>query len=1032
LIAVSLLAGACLNPLNFSEDDLPTIKVEIEGSIRIEDVAVMWLINRTKTVDVTSFTITRPKIASESDVQYTYPKNFTGKPKAGESLASYHMPLETPYTITVSWEDKGEPGSWTKSVQFPRPQDYKFYLYRTSAGVVIVDEDKMTQTPDPDDYTPGTDPSTEGAQPFVVFNVTPDQNVDEVEFVKDNAHFVISEEPKAKDQKMILLSGGAGVNYRTVARYTKNGSKATSEKNITVTPQEGSMAVRTNFVYFYKTKSGDYQLSPTWPPVPDDSSDENKPEDALADGQGILKVVNKANQESAHALIAKINIDGVEYPDPPYTPYMISNDVKMFVLPAGDAHVSFKPTDQDAYGMVITREILSKQITTLEYTGNLANPDIIPPDTEGHGTGLIRITNNSTAVVESIVIRDRLDLSKTMSMGYEDFSPPYPIQYGGTGRIAVYGTSEFPLNPGAYQLVQVVLQTTDSLVVVERVAVIRNAIVDIFITQDELSNNKRVGSKVTVTNNTTSSTSIISMVVSSETIPGPSVGYNLSIPNTVNNNTQSVYVLTTTTLPIIEGHHYAANLTVLGANGQMAVISKSFVSDGYLYSVDPDTHTRTITLVESDLDPFPNLKEKFVAITNMEPSSLTLSSKIDNANALVEGGKVNLSQIVTIIPNTATKQGPIEWSLELNPETLVSLNPQGLLEVQKVPSSIGDKMVKVKATIAGAAGILGATVDFTHSIDITLKYAALPPSSNPVTSLGLKETNKIIQVGESFNLSTLVSLNPSDAHLAGVPITASAVMWAIPASNYLTPSTNTTITGANAIITGKAPGTVTITATLDSPYTTTGPLSKTCTITVAEPPHPDKVLLRFIKLNDSDYVQEVCLIPTIDTHELEIYGQTTINDWALIHAHKSKGDLTYATYFRQAVTDLSWYKGLTKMNKKGDYADLVVNWPAGTNPKYYLYFIEGDSRVRGYVNPGQLDPDREKNFKFFLDIKTLYEVHKFRMNGNLTDLTNGTMVIPIAYDSYRNMASLMYVPKDSSGNYINGKQPLPLYRTGVQ
>ncbi|MDR0731694.1 MAG: hypothetical protein LBF63_08495, partial [Treponema sp.] len=74
---------------------------------------------------------------------------------------------------------------------------------------------------------------------------------------------------------------------------------------------------------------------------------------------------------------------------------------------------------------------------------------------------------------------------------------------------------------------------------------------------------------------------------------------------------------------------------------------------------------------------------------------------------------------------------------------------------------------------------------------------------------------------------------------------------------------------------------------------------------------------------------------------------------------------------------------------------------------YFIFFIEGDGRVRGYANPGKLSPPQENNFLFYLRFDALTPLW---MNG-VTVVAPGSagalQVVPIGYDSHDNQASIM-------------------------
>jgi hypothetical protein len=876
-----------LNPVSFNPDELPKIRVEVEGTItinnptqsKVDDVAVMWLINRTKSVNVTEFTITRPQMTGESDESYAYPKTFT-QPSKGTSLATYHTPMETPYSIVVKWarDDGSEAGEWRRDVQFPRAQDYRFYLYRTASsggGVIVVDENEMKEMPDPNDTTSDpADPAIIDAQTFVVINVTPDQPLGRLDFVKPPNTYSVDGEPLAKDQKMILLAAGS---YRTTAVYTRDGTpRQTTPKNIIVTRETGSMAVRTNYVYFYKTTAGDYQLSQVWPPIPNDAADDNSPEDALLETQGILEIVNNATTGLDHAIITRVRINGAEYPDDTNnSPYIIIGDTRRYIVDAGTAVVAFQTTDRASYGMNIPRIIAPRAVTTLVYTNGLAAPETIPQG-EGYGSGLIRITNMSTAVVVSVDITDRTDASRLMSIGYGDFNSKRPIGYREVDTIPVVGTIDFPLtDPGPIHFIQVSLESPDGVITVERLVALSNKIVDILITQDDILVTNRKGSKVTVRNATTSPTIITALGVYNKANTASNTVYNMTV---VPGASQDLYVLSSPSLPITDsGQRYAAQLTVSG-NGNVAVINKDFAPDDSLYSDAPDSHVRTVTLDENDVPS--GLKEPFIPLTSLTVSGGTLrvtsSSEYDPADGQIRlktGGTLNLNSYMVFNPSNATAR-QIEWSVEAG-AGLVTVNSQtGLLTVTGIGTT-----ATVRATIQNAQGTVGAKTSYTETFPVTLLYNQTT-KSYPVTGINLPSSASV-QAGNSLNLAAMATLQPWYANNSGVPITVRDLEWAV------LPNALGSSVGPTGLFTAgpTSGGPVTVRATLPAGSNGTGG-TKTADIAimiVAQP--PNVVRLDSIALTNNPLVVTSTTVTDPITNDVTLVtgGRVNLNDYVVFN-----------------------------------------------------------------------------------------------------------------------------------------------------
>jgi hypothetical protein len=842
MILTALVFGSCLNPVSFDENSLPRIKVDITGSISINDVAVLWLINRTKTVQVLEFTVSRDRAANEAEEDYAYPKKIKDMPGPGTSLASYHAPTEAMFTLQIAYRDtrSGDVGALGPfTVQFPRAQDYRYYLYWTEDGeLVMVNEDKMQELPpDPDENFPDPHPSSTDAQTLVVVNVTPDQGLDMLEFTLNTdvnpAIYLLQDRPRAKDQSRILLGSGS---YETKAYFTdKAGSShETDPKTTIITTEGGSMAVRTNYLYFYKVTGGGYGLSPTWPPIPNDASEGNSILDALNDDQGILQITNKAEGTEAIDILQKISINGTLYVadnDHPTYPYMVPGDVNMYPVDVGIAQVSFKPMDPHPFGSVIPRTINSKQITTLDYTRILASLDQEPPA----GQGLIRITNNSNAVVTRVKVFSTQNRDGDWKTYYPDeFTPPYAIQYGNMGRVLV-GGAELPLDPGTLQIIQVQMENVEGSALLERVASLSGKIVNIIINEDSLTGGKdsdgntNPGSKVTVINNTTTSTTILAAYVFDKTNQGSnySVGMMAGGISSPPSTSQSFLVRNNINFPIVEGAQYAARLYVTG-NNAVGYIDKDFEEGSDLYSLTPESHVRTVRLNQGDL--LPGLVESFVPITSIgvaagtdEVLSLTESDLGGGNPQLIYKGSVNLRSILVFNPAGATKTSPITWSVQSG-GGYFSLNSDGVLTVTGIaPTS--PHSVTLRAVIQDAAGSVINKTPFTDDITIKLIYQN-SIRNKKVTGITF-DTPPALGTGDALNLATLVHLNPSGASIDGVPITAADLTWTIagpdPTSSSIAPSSSVLTAGAN---TGK----VTVTATL--PAEKNGGTAVTNTITI--------------------------------------------------------------------------------------------------------------------------------------------------------------------------------------------------------
>jgi hypothetical protein len=607
--------------------------------------AVIWIINRSKTVDVTNFEITRPRIPNERN--YQYPKTFANRPLRGTSHASYHLPTDEFYHIKIEWRDdhpKTSPdkkyGIYERDFQFPRPYDYKFYLYRTKDGnTIVVDDDDMKELPDPGDTENPPEPPGSGADSrytFVVMNMTQSMDIDQVDLAKGGITYSIIGEPLRKDQQMYRLYAGS---YKMTASYTIGGvSRTTTEKNAIVVQEAGAQSLRSNYMYFYRTRSGGYELSPFWPPS--DAADEENvnPEDVLDENHGILEIQNNAIPNNPHSIIGRIYIDGTEFPNAVNTsPYMLpgangkNGDVERFVLPVGTVSVKFMPIDRLSYGMMIPRTIRGKKVTVLPYTNDLANPDVIPPD-YGFGSGLIRIKNNANGAVNALALYDNADLSISRIVPYNSFDPPYPLSYGGMSRVMVVGDAAFPVTAGGIQLIQVTMMTKTGPVVIEKIAALYNNIVDIVINQADIElKTNQTGARITVFNNTTTTSEVVNVEIYDTTVPSNKSLFTSGYwtPNgVITNGTNAVFdVISSPLMPITKIAQFKTKLAV-------TVTRPNGIASGYVYKdFSPKTlygelpgNTRTITLTESDIAGIvpPPIPPQFIPVTDVQLESYNI------------------------------------------------------------------------------------------------------------------------------------------------------------------------------------------------------------------------------------------------------------------------------------------------------------------------------------------------------------------------------------------------------------------------
>jgi hypothetical protein len=174
---------ACLSPIQFDPNsEIPVINAVITGEIDawLKDNSVLWVVNKSKTVDINELTISR------DDNDPVYPINYppgdiyrsgVAVPH-GTSLASYHKPApHNPipwYKVEITYSTQNMvfpeemPEWWNSSYgvdygvypppgpfhtitvtkQMPRGMDYVILFYKTSDGcLMVVDEDTEKHAP---------------------------------------------------------------------------------------------------------------------------------------------------------------------------------------------------------------------------------------------------------------------------------------------------------------------------------------------------------------------------------------------------------------------------------------------------------------------------------------------------------------------------------------------------------------------------------------------------------------------------------------------------------------------------------------------------------------------------------------------------------------------------------------------------------------------------------------------------------------------------------------------------------------------
>jgi hypothetical protein len=390
----------------------------------------------------------------------------------------------------------------------------------------------------------------------------------------------------------------------------------------------------------------------------------------------------------------------------------------------------------------------------------------------------------------------------------------------------------------------------------------------------------------------------------------------------------------------------------------------------------------------------------------------------DSAEVYLSGNNLQFS------PSNATRKAPVVWaavsgSAKDKVSFRTSSSPQYIYVMQSSgygnsgePTLTGalptnGEELKVKPTVKNAQYNGGSYSDFVSNDEFVVSLREF--YSNNVVDLSgdFWLDSASLEVGQTIDLKTLAHFGDNFTRYVNGSIeyiTVNDLTWQASGSGAKL---------SGSTLSATATGTVTITATLPADKNLGVQLTRTQTITITVPPpppptYPDYFTLRLIKLNGSDYVSQIALVPvTNDTYGAAIHrtGHTKVQ-WAF---GSGKLGVTKFKDFKAAYPQAQ-YITIAKLDKENDWTNVDIPWPTGNVTGYHVFFIEGDNRVRGYVNPGRLDPDQDENFLFFLRPDYLYDNLRMWMNEYKQAASNSSgsfYVVPIGYDSYYNTASIM-------------------------
>ena len=528
--------------------------------------------------------------------------------------------------------------------------------------------------------------------------------------------------------------------------------------------------------------------------------------------------------------------------------------------------------------------------------------------------------------------------------------------------------------------------------------------------------------------------------------PAETAGFSLSVGN---GNSGSLYVLSSTGMPILQTARFAAKLTVW-VNGRVGVIEKEFLEGDDLWSDSPDTHTRTITLVQSDLQP--PLIDAFKSVERISGIPGSLASQVSYMSPnyhLITGGIINLNSYATVEPPDATKQSPINWSITdygSMPSSGALNLTGGALTVTGLPNGYdghtGAYPIQITGTIIDAVqnDPGDPKTPYSRTFTINLSFATTLVT-DPVTAITLNTPFSMLP-GDAENLAVKagVSFNPATPYVNGLPITEYDLQWEIVTGAGNASLSNTNNRTITAIL---EETTVSVRARLPGAQNGGGAdkLSNVITVTIGRAPPPLEFVVRVMHLTTTDYVREIAIgyvplasliiDPLADdncdpkgdpSHLPHLAAGATIGQsghtgipWAFKADKPTTPDssLVNKTGFKKYFTDLTYID--TSSMPKGGTAELTLPW-LPDNWCYLIWFIEGDGVVRSYVHPGGSPPVRD-NLLFIIHPKSVYDNRLMRWMGQKGSSTerkevtattaDAQRVLPIGYNSNWNTTSIM-------------------------
>ena len=647
-IPVCLLS--CMGQLPFEPGEIP---VNITGEISTTDItsAVLMLTNMSKTVDVTNFTITQPEWqppAGNQDAQAPS-ISIANKPKRLEKKAQYVSPSDKDYQVVVSYDydalDGKPAGSGTQTILIPLPlprQIVEVFIFRNSNGDVIIARE--INNSDPADLgTPTPENSLgEGSSPaiippeyrnrmatFVTMNMTKSQSIDSVNFHMGKSDYKIGR-IGINDKQSIALGQGT---WETSVEYTRDGgTKTLGPVNSIIVPSNDPQAVKEHYLYFYLNTRGNYAISQTWPPYPNDVNEDDLLPVDNGFGRGLVKIINNSygivEEVSVHNLkeISKFPIlydysmftpsVPIQYNKTGYVDIIGTNEFP--IEGHADYLVQVRVVTNEGHAFVERKAYIKDQILTITIAAN----DINITGAQGAKITLNNRTSKWPVKIIGLVVRNTANAYQSSYFRNDTWIPNGDIASNFSAYQYVISTQAMPISAKAEFKALLTINGGGVSTMIEKAidpAILYSnttpdmntrtiTITDADIPQeiiDGFTNN--IGAIVKLENKISSwPVDITNLIVINKARPAENTLYSTTTWNPngsiTNGNFAEQKVLSSTVMPINPGDEFRAMVT-LHTGGYTETVVKDF-SPAKLYSDStPENNTRTITITDSDVTP---------------------------------------------------------------------------------------------------------------------------------------------------------------------------------------------------------------------------------------------------------------------------------------------------------------------------------------------------------------------------------------------------------------------------------------------